>query len=79
MPPNVPVLPNHLSGEAPPNTLRGLNRSGPLGLASAPGGGRMAAIPVAAGGWLGRSVRVAVVAAVVGAFAALLLLFVVTP
>jgi hypothetical protein len=38
------VVPNRLSGEAAPNTLGGVGAAGPPGLASAPGGGRMAAI-----------------------------------
>ncbi len=68
---NLPVIPNRLTGEAAPNTLNGLNRSTPLGLASAPTGGLMAVIPGLTAGQVGRRL---VRALVLGAIALIVVL-----
>jgi hypothetical protein len=69
--PTLPVVPNRLTGETAPNTLRGVNRPKSRSPASAPSGGVVAAIPRVAAGWLGQRWLLALV---VGAVVVVVLL-----
>ncbi len=69
-----PVVPNRLSGEAAPNTLSGFGPLRSTGLASAPAGGLMAAIPHVSAVRPGRGLILAVAVGAIGALVALLLL-----
>jgi hypothetical protein len=70
------VVPNRLSGEAAPNTLGGVGAAGPPGLASAPGGGRMAAISRVPARRPGRRLFMALV---IGAIVAYVVILVLSP
>ena len=74
MAPTVPVVPNRLTGQTDPNTLRGTNRPTSSSPASAPSGGVVAAIPRVAAGWLGQRWRLALVVGAVVVFVVLLVL-----
>jgi hypothetical protein len=70
------VVPNRLSGETAPNTLRGVGRPTSSSPASALRGDSVAAIPGVAAGWLSKRWRLALV---VGAVVVFVLLMVLAP
>jgi hypothetical protein len=70
----LPVVPNRLTGETAPNTLRGVNRPTSSSPASALSGGVVAAIPRVAAGWLSQRWRLALVVGAVVVFVVLLVL-----
>jgi hypothetical protein len=70
----LPVVPNRLSGETAPNTLRGVSRPTSSGPASALNGSSLAAVPRVAAGWLSKRWRLALVIGAVVVFVLLLVL-----
>jgi hypothetical protein len=76
MAPTVPVIPNRLTRETAPNTLRGTDVPASSRPASAPGGGVVAAISRIAAGWLRRRWRLALV---IGAVVAYVVFFLLAP
>jgi hypothetical protein len=70
----LPAVPNRLTGETAPNTLRGVDRPTSSSPASAPSGGVVAAVPRVAVGWLSQRWRLALFVGAVVVFVVLVVL-----